>query len=512
MSIARLASRARRDLAYLAEPSREWTIPRERHGARVLDVLIVGAGQGGLAIGAALQRERISNFRIVDRNRKGAEGPWRRFARMRELRTIKDVNGIDLGIPSLTMRAYYEARFGRDSWARIDKLPPGVWLDYLHWFRDVLALPVENETELAAIEEDGGLLLATLLGPGGEQRLHARKIVLATGIEGGGFWRSPPALVAGLPAGRFAHAADDIDFAALAGKRIAVLGVGPSAFDNAAAALEAGAARVDLCFRRKEIPRVNPLVWMYFSGMLGQFAELDDLARWRFMRRIIEELPAPPPQDVFWRCRAHDNFAWHGGCAWRSVQEKSGELVIETAGPLIVADFIIFATGFETDLTARPELRCFVRHIALWQDRFTPPAGEESDLLARHPYLGGAFEFTERVAGEAPYLSRLHNFTLAAMPSLGLTGSATTGIKYGVPRLVGGIARDLFREDADRYYQSLLSYDEQELKTLDTASDWIECLATDALARFAVDEDGPLAGLVGRSDPPASDKRAARAR
>ena len=501
MSLTRLAARVRCDLALLGEPSREWTIPREHLGARVLDVLIVGAGQGGLAVGAALQRERINNFRIVDRNRKGAEGPWRRFARMRELRTIKDVTGIDLGIPNLTMRAYYEARFGRESWGRIDKLPPGVWLDYLHWFRDVLELPVENETELTSIEEDGGLLRATLFGPGGEHRVHARKIVLATGIEGGGFWRSPPELVRGLAAEWFAHSADDIDFAALAGKRVAVLGVGPSAFDNAATALEAGAARVDLCFRRKEIPRVNPLVWMYFSGMLGQFAELDDLARWRFMRRIILELPAPPPQDVFWRCRAYDHFAWHGGCAWRSVQEQDGELVIETTGPRIVADFAIFATGFETDLTARPELRPFVRRIALWKDRFTPPPGEQSDLLGRHPYLGSAFEFSERVPGEAPYLSRIHSFTLAAMPSLGLTGSATTGIKFGVPRLVGGIARDLFREDADLYYQSLLSYDEQELKTLDTASDWIDRVATDALAQFAADEDGAL-----------FDKRPSRAR
>jgi len=376
----------------------------------------------------------------------------------------------------------------------------------------VLALPVENETELATIDDDDGLLRATLLGPDGEQRAHARKIVLATGIEGGGFWRSPPSLLAGLPAGRFAHSASNIDFTALAGKRVAVLGVGPSAFDNAAAALEAGAARVDLCFRRKEIPRVNPLIWMYFSGMLGQFAELDDLARWRFMRRIIEELPPPPPQDVFWRCRAHNNFAWHGGCAWRSIREQGDELIIETAGQQFEADFVIFATGFETDLTARPELRSVVRHIALWRDRFTPPAGEESDLLARHPYLGGAFEFTERVKGEAPYLRNLHNFTLAAMPSLGLTGSAITGIKYGVPRLVGGIARDLFREDAEQYYMSLLSYDEQELKTLDTASDWIDRLATDALARWTVGGDGLLAGLLGRAGSAAPGKRAARAR
>jgi len=59
---------------------------------------------------------------------------------------------------------------------------------------------------------------------------------------------------------------------------------------NAAVALEAGASRVDLCFRRADIPRVNPLIWMNFAGLLGHFAELTDLERWRFMRHILEEL------------------------------------------------------------------------------------------------------------------------------------------------------------------------------------------------------------------------------
>jgi len=72
-----------------------------------------------------------------------------------------------------------------------------------------------------------------------------------------------------LTADLYAHSADDIDFRKPAGKRIGILGAGASAFDNAALALEAGAARVDLCFRRSEIPRVNPLTWMNFAGMLG---------------------------------------------------------------------------------------------------------------------------------------------------------------------------------------------------------------------------------------------------
>ncbi len=484
MSIVRLSDRVRRELTYLSYPSREWTVPHYRDGARVLDVLIVGGGQGGLATAFGLKRERITNIRIVDRNPRGFEGPWRRFARMTGLRTSKEVTGMDLGIPSLTARAWYEARFGRRAWERIHTFSPEVWRKYLDWYRDVLELPVENEIEVTSIEPAGDLLLARLRRRGRIERVHARKIVLATGIEGNGGWRAPRALVAELPARRYAHSTDDIDFGRLAGKRVGVLGVGASAFDNAAAALEAGATRVDLCFRRADMPRVNPLLWTHFAGMLGHFGELTDLERWRFMRHILDELPQPPPQDAFWRCRRFGNFAWHANCIWRSVRDEGDVAAVETEAGTFKFDFIIFATGFETDLSVRPELAPIVHRIALWRDRFTPLPGEESDVLARHPYLGPAFEFMEREPGTAPFLSRLHNFTFGATPSLGLTAAAIIGMKYGVPRLVNGLVRDLFREDAAAYYRDLLAFAVPELETLESAYAWIDRLGAEALSAY----------------------------
>jgi cation diffusion facilitator CzcD-associated flavoprotein CzcO len=496
VSVVRLSDRVRRDLTYLSHPSREWTIPRHRDGARVLDVLIVGGGQTGLATAFGLKMERITNVRVVDRNPRGLEGPWRRFARMKQLRTPKEVSGIDLGIPSLTARAWYEARFGRRAWQHLDKIPPDEWREYLDWFRDVLELPVDNKVEVTSIEPAGDLLLAYLRRNGRTERVHARKIVLATGIEGSGRWRPPPGLVAELPAERYAHAADDIDFGRLAGKRVGILGVGPSGIDNAAAALEAGAASVDLCFRRTEIPRIDPFAWMNFVGMLGHFAELSDLQRWRFMRHILEERPAPPPQDAFWRCRRFPNFVWHANCAWHSVRNQGGIVVVVTELGTFKFDFVIFATGFETDLSVRPELAAIVDHIALWHDRFTPPPGEESDLLARHPYLGSAFEFMEREPGTAPFLGRLHNFTFGAMPSLGLTGAAVTGMRYGVPRLINGLVRDLFREDAIAYYEDLLTYAEPELVTLENSFAWIDRLAGEAISARKLIDDIDSAVLV----------------
>jgi cation diffusion facilitator CzcD-associated flavoprotein CzcO len=431
---------------------------------------------------------------------------------MLELRTPKDVTGIELGIPNLTLRAWYEASFGRRAWQQIEKVPPQVWRKYLDWYRDVLEIPVENNVEVTSIESGGDHLRVQLRHANRIEWVHARKVVLATGFDGNGAWRAPRALVARLPPERYAHAADEIDFRRFRGLRVGVLGAGASAFDNAAAALEAGAASVDLCFRRTDIPRSNPFVWLSFAGMLGHFPELPELERWRFMRHILEERPLPPPQDTFWRCRRFENFSWHPNCTWHAIHNGEDTAVVETEAATFNFEFIIFATGVETDLSTRPELAQVVQHIALWRDRFSPPPGEESAQVGAHPYLGTAFEFTERKPGTAPFLARLHNFTFGAMPSLGLTGASIVGLRYGVPRLVRGLVRDLFREDATAHYGDLIKYSEPELETLEPALAWVERLATEAIsARKLIDDlDPTLPAQVLGHEPAAQTSKAGR--
>ncbi|HEX3983158.1 MAG TPA: NAD(P)/FAD-dependent oxidoreductase, partial [Acidisoma sp.] len=273
MSLAELEARVRADLACLDYPASPWVAPQVLGDAPVLDVLIIGAGQGGLATAFGLLREKVTNILVVDQAPRGGEGVWTTFARMLTLRTPKHVSGPDLGIGSLTPRAWYEACFGKDAWDALGKFPREVWQAYLDWYRQVLGLPVRNETGIVALEETGPYLAATT--DKGDVLL-ARKIVLATGIAGSGAWLIPDFIEKNLPRNRYAHTSEPIDFARLSGKRVGVLGAGASAFDNAATALEAGAARVQLCVRRPLLPRVNPYRWMEQAGFLGQFAELPD--------------------------------------------------------------------------------------------------------------------------------------------------------------------------------------------------------------------------------------------
>ena len=363
-------------------------------------------------------RERVTNILVLDRNQAGREGPWVTFARMITLRTPKMVTGLDFGMPALTPRAWYEAQWGAEAWDRLERLPRGQWQDYLGWYRRVLELPVENGVDVTAIAPHGNLVSLSCA----DGRIFlARKVILATGLDGSGRWNVPDFVSQSLPSDRYAHSADDIDFAALRGKRIGVLGNGASAFDNAATALEAGADHVDLCLRKPEFPRVNAHKWMEFAGFLGHFSTLPALERWRLMRQVTS-MSQPPPPDTLRRCRAFMNFAIHTDAAWRQLAMANDEIAVDTpAGPFRF-DFVICGTGILSDPKLRPELAVFANDIALWSDVFSAPAGGGGRVSRQNPLSGTGFEFTGKTPEADAFLKNIHNFTYGATLSMGPVG------------------------------------------------------------------------------------------
>jgi cation diffusion facilitator CzcD-associated flavoprotein CzcO len=154
-----LEARIRHDLEMTAHPRAKWLTPRTLAGRRVYDVLIVGAGQSGLAVGFGLLRDKVENILLVDSAPRGREGPWSTYARMHSLRSSKDQNGPDLGVPSLTFQAWFEAQWGEAAFTALDLIPKADWHAYLNWFRAVTGLPVRNETALThlspATTDDG---------------------------------------------------------------------------------------------------------------------------------------------------------------------------------------------------------------------------------------------------------------------------------------------------------------------------------------------------------------------
>jgi cation diffusion facilitator CzcD-associated flavoprotein CzcO len=384
---------------------------------------------------------------------------------MSMLRTPKDLTGPDLGVGSLTFRAWYEAQHGREGWEKLNRIPPVQWMDYLRWYRAVLKLDVRNDANLRKIEPAGELFRLTFDIAGRETIVHARSIVLATGAEGSGDRYVPPFIADNLPKHLYAHTNDAIDPTELKGKRLGILGAGASAFDYAAAALEAGATEARLFLRRKSLPIQNPRRWMEFSGFLAHYPELPDAQRWAYMHRLYD-ISQPPPVPTFQRATALPGFAMHPGTPWQRVSSPDGKVVVvETAtGQRFTFDYVMAATGMVVDLALRPELADIAPHVALWGDRYTPPAELADHRLAKFPYLGRYCDFLEKTPGTAPWLSRVFTITRGATMSMGPSAASNSNMKYTAPRIVAGVVRRLFLDRADEFYKAFSENEHNELQ------------------------------------------------
>jgi cation diffusion facilitator CzcD-associated flavoprotein CzcO len=381
-ALARLADRARHDLAALAHPAAAWVRPLpEAAGREVRDVVIVGGGQAGLVVGLALKREGVPDILLLDRNPAGFEGPWETFARMEVLRTPKALVGAELGIPSLSARAWFEAVYGANAWERITWIPRRDWMRYLRWYRTIAELDIRNGIEVSGIEPIGRLLAVKTSGG----TVLARRVVIATGHDAGGQWAVPEMVSDALPPQVYAHSNGPVDFAAMAGLRIGVLGHGGSAFDAGLTALAAGAASVDLCFRRARLPVVNPHRWLEWSAFLAHYRELDDRTRWN-VGRYFDQEDQPPPRHTFDRARAEPRLRVHGDCSWRKIAWTGSTIEVTSDDEHFTFDRVICATGVRNGLEQRPELAGIVDDIALWSDRYTPPPDERHFELGKLPY------------------------------------------------------------------------------------------------------------------------------
>lgn len=463
MSIEALNEQVKTDLSYLAFGREGWVHPARHSEGHVYDAVIVGGGQSGLGIAFGLLRERISNILIIDENKEGYEGPWVTYARMMTLRTPKHLTSIDLGVPSLTFRSWWEAQFGPEGWKAVDKIPRSDWMNYLRWYRKVLQLPVINEVKLKLIEPmEEGIHRMHIEGAGvPSNALLARKVILATGIQGGGEWHVPPMISEKLPPSLYAHTSQTIDFNALKGKKIAVLGGGASAFDNANFALTEGVAEAHIFIRRKEMPRINPIRQMEGSGIIERFHVLSDEQKYAVMAHFFKH-NQPPTNDTFQRAASWPGFHLHLESPWLEVESKENKALVTTPHGTFSFDYLIISTGLVTDPALRPELKLVENGIARWSDYYKAPAERANPLIDAHPYLSPGFAFMGRDEEVQKKLHGLFVFNYAALISCGISASALSGMKYGIPKIVSAVADQLFLDDQDTILKRFFAYDEVE--------------------------------------------------
>jgi cation diffusion facilitator CzcD-associated flavoprotein CzcO len=452
-----LEAQLHQGLEFLLYPGKEW-VPQQEG---VSDVVIIGGGMCGMVAWLGLVTGGVRNIRVLDRSRAGMEGPWLTYARMETLRSPKQLTGPAFGQGALTFQAWYRAQFGQKSWDVQDKIPRPMWMDYLRWYRKALSIPVENEVSVDHVEPEGMLLRLHLTGAA-EKTILTRKLVFATGRDGTGE-PNIPAFVNELPRSRWAHSADDIDFSALKGKRVAVVGAGASAVDNSAEALEHGAAEVRHLVRRKEMPTVNKMMGIGSFGFTCGFADLSDEWRWRFMQYSFAT-QTPPPHGSTLRVSRHDNAYFHFGKAVTSTRVDGDGIRVEFAdGTSYLTDFVILGTGFTIDPMSRSEFGVAASSILLWKDVYTPPEDEQSRDLGQFPYLNSDFSFREKVPGQVPWLGNVYCFNYGATASIGKVSGDIPGVSEGATWLARDIAAKLYVEDIEQHWKGMQDYDMPEL-------------------------------------------------
>lgn len=203
------------------------------------EVLVVGAGPAGLAVGACLQRAGLHAL-IVDRGSEVGETWARRYERL-HLHTPR----IQSALPGLRM----PRRFGR--WVAKDDMAR-----YLRVYARKHDLQPRFGTEVTRVERDGARWMAHT----GDGHVSARQVVFATG------YNSTPAEPSwpgkdGFD-GPIVHASRYRDPSPYVGRRVVVVGAGNSGAEIAADLMEQGAAEVRLSVRTPPniIPRqVGPV-------------------------------------------------------------------------------------------------------------------------------------------------------------------------------------------------------------------------------------------------------------
>ncbi|WFD43618.1 hypothetical protein MPSI1_002281 [Malassezia psittaci] len=449
-----LAKRIKEDISTSSHHA-DW-IPRQPEGdqAPIQDVVIIGAGQAGMGVAFALKRERIDRVLVVDAGDDPSRvGPWNRYARMHTLRSPKRMKGIELDVPSLHIKRWFEACYGEKAWDETELVPRLDWNDYLVFYRWVTEIDVRHRTKVVAVhrpKSDSGPFALELVESGNSnspvKTIYARRVVFSLGLIGGGGIYVPE-MIQKLPRSRWMHTEEEFDLATVKGKRVAVLGGGASGFDNAGTVLEAGASKAMVFMRRNTVPNTNSLRWMEFPGMQEHFYDLSDEQKLEFTL-YNGGLPQPPTQQTIWRCFEKPNFELRKAEQFTDVEDKGDELLIHSVNDKgetfeHPVDLIIAATGYKVDLSLRPELSEFVSDIKTWAEAYPPSANTST---GSNPYLGTGFEFTPK-ASTTPWISRLHHFSTGARSSMGVTGNQLSGIYGGMKRMAWSMATSITREN-----------------------------------------------------------------
>jgi len=230
------------------------------------------------------------------------------------------------------------------------------YLSYAEWFqkqKQITSLPWHIQRLEVA---NGGFIATTSDG----DTIHARNVVIAPGFKH--FTNIPAELKSRLPAGRYVHTCDFVDFSSARDKRYLIVGGRQSAFEWAALLLEAGANAIYISHRH-DSPAFAAADWSWANPLVDA---IGDNPSW--FRRLSQ----PEKDDVSHRLWAEGRLKVEPWLEKRlnndrvrvlprtevveCVEDNGGLKVKLSNGEMITCDQIVLATGYKVDITRLPIL------------------------------------------------------------------------------------------------------------------------------------------------------------
>ncbi len=240
--------------------------------------------------------------------------------------------------------------------ADVDPVPISVFLAYAAWFQERTHVGV-TETLVTAVRRDGDRFSVALEDG---SCVSAERVVAAPGAR---FFRRLPDWAAAVPV-RGAHTVDLVRFDDLAGARVLVVGGRQSAYEWAALAGEHGAQRVDVVHRHA-MPRFARVSWAFVDPYVeetvsvpGWWRHLPPAERQAIDRRFWEAGRLTLEWWLAPRLAAAAIHRWPETQVAGARERKDGSVEVTLSGGEVLSiDQVLFATGYQPDLSQVPYLR-----------------------------------------------------------------------------------------------------------------------------------------------------------
>ncbi|GAA3403670.1 NAD(P)/FAD-dependent oxidoreductase [Paenibacillus hodogayensis] len=335
--------------------------------AAMLDLIIIGAGPYGISLAAHAGAKGL-NYKLLGRPMHfwKSQMPQSMFIRTHpDSIQLSDERG-----------EYTLQRFEEETGTAVTvPLPRPVFVDYAFWFASRTGVVFTPELAVRLDSAAGGYVVETDCGT----VLRARSAIVATGLQ---HYAYIPDALAGLPSGLVSHTYGRSDYAPFAGKRVAVLGSGQSAWE-AAALLHRAGADTELIYRR-EAPNYREAVTSGKELVQAAYTFYELPEEQKREKRV------PPPGSIAHFLRPYvDGLVRETGGVSIEAAEASPDGALSlllSNGERRTADHLVAATGYRIDVDRVPFLSPALSARIGREDGERDAGGE------RFPKLGASFE------------------------------------------------------------------------------------------------------------------------